>query len=417
MSHTLTPHAPQVTDPVVSALVQYNQGRDPERLALKYAKMRQSPFIFLRGACHLFYPNLPATPSLISAPLAWACGDLHFENFGSYKGDDRQAYFDINDFDEAALAPCTWDLLRLLTSLQCGADELKASPAQARELSQHCVQAYREALLQGKPLWVQGSTATGLVAELFTRLQTRHRVDFLNSRTVLQAGQRQLRADGQKALPASEAQRERVTAFIHQYAQQQTLRPAGYFKVKDVARRIAGTGSLGLPRYVVLVEGKGGPDGHLLLDLKAAQSSSLAPVLATQGVRQPTWMDEAHRIVGVQQRVQAVNHAFLDAVHFDGQACVLRGLQPSEDRVSVGKGQQAKEHLPALAQTLGHLLAWDQLRAAGRSGSANADALIHFAEKTQWVDGLLEAAQHMVQTTQDQWKAFVSSPLGLTGTT
>jgi len=33
--------------------------RDPERLALKYAKMAQSPFIFLRGACHLCYDHLP----------------------------------------------------------------------------------------------------------------------------------------------------------------------------------------------------------------------------------------------------------------------------------------------------------------------------------------------------------------------
>lgn len=95
-------------------LAAYNRGRDPERLALKYAKMRQSPFIFLRGACHLFYDAIPPIDALIHAPLAWACGDLHFENFGSYKGDNRLVYFDINDFDEAALArcnaarPCGW---------------------------------------------------------------------------------------------------------------------------------------------------------------------------------------------------------------------------------------------------------------------------------------------------------------------
>lgn len=409
--------AAQAPDPdaTVAALRHYNQGRDPERLALKYAKMRQSPFVFLRGACHLFYPALPALASLTQAPLAWACGDLHFENFGSYKGDDRQAYFDINDFDEAALAPCTWDLLRLLTSLQCGADELKASPGQAHVMSQDCILAYRDALRLGKPQWVQGATATGLVADLFTRLQSRHRVDFLNSRTVLHNGQRRLRSDGQKALPANPEEVERVKSFVQQYAQQQNRYPASYFEVCDVARRIAGTGSLGLSRYVVLVAGKGAPDGYLLLDLKAAQSSSLAPVLQGLGMPQPAWPSEAARIVGVQQRLQAVNHAFLDAVTFEGQSCVLRGLQPSEDRVSIGKGRQDTAPLSELAATLGRVLAWDQLRASGRNGSANADVLQAFAQTPDWVDELLTAAQTMTALTRQQWLALVASPLGAAG--
>jgi uncharacterized protein (DUF2252 family) len=220
--------------------------------------MRQSPFIFLRGACHLFYGALPAVPALTEAPRAWACGDLHFENFGSYKGDNRLVYFDINDFDEAALAPCTWDLLRLLCSLQCGAADLKASAAQAQALSQACVQAYRQALLRGKPLWVEGETASGVVAALFERLKARRRVDFLNQRTVLHKnGQRQLKVDGQKALPVSEDERRRVTAFVQRYAAQQAQ--PGFFEVIDVARRVAGTGSLGLPRYAVLVQAKARP--------------------------------------------------------------------------------------------------------------------------------------------------------------
>ena len=81
---------------IIDAIFSNNAGRDPERLALKYAKMAQSPFIFLRGACHLFYDVLPDSPLFCEVPLAWCCGDLHFENFGSYKGDNRLVYFDIN---------------------------------------------------------------------------------------------------------------------------------------------------------------------------------------------------------------------------------------------------------------------------------------------------------------------------------
>ena len=109
----------QRSSDVIDAIFGNNAGRDPERLAMKYAKMAQSPFIFLRGACHLFYDHLPDSPLFGDAPLAWCCGDLHFENFGSYKGDNRLVYFDINDYDEAALAPVTWYLIRLLTSIQC----------------------------------------------------------------------------------------------------------------------------------------------------------------------------------------------------------------------------------------------------------------------------------------------------------
>ena len=90
---------------VIREIQAYNAGRDPERLALKYQKMRSSPFGFLRASCHLFYARLPKTELFKAAPLTWICGDLHLENFGSYKGNNRLSYFDLNDFDEAALAP------------------------------------------------------------------------------------------------------------------------------------------------------------------------------------------------------------------------------------------------------------------------------------------------------------------------
>ncbi|MBC7620227.1 MAG: DUF2252 family protein, partial [Candidatus Saccharibacteria bacterium] len=35
---------------VVKRVAKYNAGREPERLALKYAKMRASSFAFLRGS-------------------------------------------------------------------------------------------------------------------------------------------------------------------------------------------------------------------------------------------------------------------------------------------------------------------------------------------------------------------------------
>jgi len=116
---------------VVQCISNFNQNRDLERLTMKYRAMRSSPFVFLRGTCHLFYERLPKTSIFKSAPLTWNCGDLHLENFGSYKGDNRLAYFDMNDFDEAALAPLSMELVRLLTSILVGADSLSISQYEA----------------------------------------------------------------------------------------------------------------------------------------------------------------------------------------------------------------------------------------------------------------------------------------------
>jgi len=392
---------------IIDAIFSNNAGRDPERLALKYAKMVQSPFIFLRGACHLFYDGLPDSPLFRDAPLAWCCGDLHFENFGSYKGDNRLVYFDINDYDEAALAPVTWDMIRLLTSIQCGADALNATHAESLAVSQSCLDAYRSALINGKPLWVERETSGGLVNVLLTTLQGRERAAFLDKRTIRKGRHRSLRLDSVKALPASDAQKKTVTEFMDRFAATQPS--PKFFQVLDIGRRIAGTGSLGVERFVVLVEGKGSPDGNYLLDIKEAKTSAMVPHLARLGIKQPTWSDEASRVVTVQNQMQAVDHAFLQAVKLDGLPCILRGLQPSEDRVAIGEWGKKLDRLKEVVATMGRILAWDQLRASGRSGSASADELIAFAQRGDWVTEMLDAATEMTLMTQQQWKIFTEA--------
>ncbi len=83
-----------------------------------------------------------------------------------------------------------------------------------------------------------------------------------------------LATDTGKALPAPADERERVEAFMREFAKAQP--DPRFFEVLDVARRIIGTGSLRLERYAIRVRG-GGPEGCRLLDLKAAAASSLAP--------------------------------------------------------------------------------------------------------------------------------------------
>jgi uncharacterized protein (DUF2252 family) len=387
----------------VRTIQRFNAGRDPKRLAMKYSNLRKSAFVFLRGTCHLFYERLPAARMRVKAPLVWACGDLHLENFGSFKGDNRLVYFDINDFDESALAPASWDLVRFLTSVLLAADDLKADAGEARALCNAFVRAYAAALAGGSPRWVERDTAGGLIEELLGSLESRTRVHHLDKRTQRKQGQRTIRCDDEHAMPVSDAaERKRVIKMIGAHPQAQA-RPE-FFKVLDVAHRIAGTGSLGLERYVVLVEGKGSPNGNYLLDLKQSVASSLVPHLKTG---QPAWPTQAHRIVAVQQRIQAAPMAFLHAIERRKGSYVLRGLQPSEDRVELYEPGVTFEKIRSVVEEMGRIVAWGQLRSSGRQGSAIADELIAFgnARKT-WHDELVGAARRCAKLVRKDWAAF-----------
>lgn len=373
---------------VVQEIQAFNRGREAERLQLKYRAMRESPFAFLRGNCHLFYRRLPRGGVFRDAPNVWACGDLHLENFGSYKGDNRLTYFDVNDFDESALAPSSWDLVRFLASLHVAAAGMAISGANAQRLCRGFVDAYGTALSTGKAYWIERDTASGLVRTLLDDLRKRERADFIAGRTVVKGKRRLLRTDGKKALPALTAQRERVVEFMHGFAKHEP--EPGFYRVLDVARRIAGTGSLGVDRYVILIEGKGSPDGNYLLDLKQTLPSSLLPRLRTA---QPAWPSEADRVVAVQRRAQAMPVAFLRSVSFRGAPYVLRALQPSEDRIRLDQIGGDMKQLEPLIATMARMVAWAQLRSAGRDGSAIADELMDFGRRKKWKAPLLAAAQ------------------------
>ena len=364
---------------------------------MKYRAMRTGPFAFLRGTCHLFYDRLPRGGAFKAAPSVWVCGDLHLENFGSYKGDNRLVYFDINDFDESALAPASWDLVRFLTSLLIALDGVSVGESKAPLLCKTFLDAYVSSLALGKAYWVERETAQGLVRELLDGLRNRQRASFLDSRTFIKRRQRLLRVDGKKALPPTDSQRTAITNFMTEFAKSQAH--PEFFTVLDVARRVAGTGSLGVDRYAILVQGKGSPDGNYLLDLKQALPSSLLPNLK---VTQPTWKNEARRVVAVQRRMQAVSMAFLQPVLFAETPCVLRALQPSEDRVAIGGSGRTTGDLDHLIRTMGQLVAWAQLRTAGRDGSAIADELIEFGQRKKWKEQLLGASQDCaVQVRKD----------------
>jgi uncharacterized protein (DUF2252 family) len=388
-------------DNVGETILNFNRGRDPERLHMKYASMRRSAFAFLRGSCHLFYAQLPAHPLFDTAPPVWSCGDLHLENFGSYRGEDHLAYFDINDFDESALAPLTWDVVRFLTSLLVGALEMMLDEDDAQALCRVFLDAYNDTLSSGKTTWIERATAGGLLRDLLDSVTLRSRADFLDSRTTVTGGKRRLRIDGRKALAASAQDQQRVTRILDDFSR--TQEDPGFYRAIDIARRVAGTGSLGVERYVILVHGKGGPDGHHLLDLKQALPSSLAEHLDTA---QPHWHDDAERVVALQRRLQAVSIASLHAIA-DARTCyVLRALLPSEDRVTLNRDVESFTRIASVVQSMGKIAASAHLRGAGRDQSATTDELIAFSGDLRWQHTLYKLALRCASQVEQDWRSF-----------
>jgi uncharacterized protein (DUF2252 family) len=389
---------------IVKQILRFNAGRDPERLAMKYRNMCSDAFVFLRATCHLFYTDLGSERVLRKAPAAWACGDLHLENFGTYKGDNRLVYFDLNDFDEAALAPATCDPLRLVTSIIVGRGSMHVTLQQALALCATYLDAYSQSLVQGKARWVERETAPSPISDLMEELRLRHRPEFLDRRTVTKGRRRSIRIDGQKALACPASQKERVLECLNDFAA--TQGNPGFFEVLDVARRIAGNGSLGLDRYIVLVEGKGSPDANYLLDLKQATPSSVARPLR---LKQPAWLDDAQRVVELQRRMQAISVAFLHAVQMGSAPYVLRALQPQQDRVSLAQTGHPIERLANLATVMGHCTAWSQLRSSGRQGSACTDELVDFGAQPEWRKRLLSVARECADQVEANWAAFAAA--------
>lgn len=389
--------------PRLERLVAFHAGRDPERVERKFALMRRDPFAFLRGTNVLFQDDWGRDAGILKkGPLAWQCGDLHAENVGSFRGGNRLTYFDLTDFDDAVLAPVLLDITRLAASVLVAADlhtEHVRGGFDGQAMAAHLVATYRATLAGGKAWWIERATAGGLVRDLLRTLRRRSRRDFLATRVRL--GKRRLRVTGRHALPAPESERARVIDAV----QGALADTAPQLVVHDVARRIAGHGSLGVPRWVLLVEHALPGARFALLDAKIPGPS---PAVAHAPV-QPAWPDDATRVVTIQRLMQAAPPALHRVVPFGDRALVLRELQPSEDRVRLETALHRPRAFRQLLEQMAQLLAWAQLRASGWYGASSGDALQQFAARDDWEGAVIAYAVRAATTVRQDWQAFVAT--------
>jgi uncharacterized protein (DUF2252 family) len=86
-------------------------------LARKHDKMHASAFVFFRATYWRWAETiLDICPEFADAPSVLAVGDIHLENYGTWRDAEGRLAWGVNDFDEAAEMPFALDLVRLAAS-------------------------------------------------------------------------------------------------------------------------------------------------------------------------------------------------------------------------------------------------------------------------------------------------------------
>jgi uncharacterized protein (DUF2252 family) len=110
---------------------------------LRYERMQENPFAFLRGAAAVMAQDLAAEPKVGLA--VQACGDTHLMNFGAFVSPEGNIAFDVNDFDETLDGiDFTLDLKRLGASIAVAALNAGSTAKEARSVAADAVGEYRK---------------------------------------------------------------------------------------------------------------------------------------------------------------------------------------------------------------------------------------------------------------------------------
>jgi len=211
----------------------------------KHALMAQSPSVFLRGTFYRWVQVFPQKcRDLASAPEILCVGDLHIDNFGTWRDDEGRLAWGVNDFDEAARLPFTNDLVRLATSAKLALTKVKFSTG-----CQEILRGYSETI-NAAAAGDKGKVQPIILAEgnhwleriAVAQLRDPHLFWAQLEETDLPDS---VRSVSRKAIPP-------VAARLLS----RTL-PDGVSKV-EWRSRTAGVGSLGRQRFVALAEWRGG---------------------------------------------------------------------------------------------------------------------------------------------------------------
>ena len=389
---------------ITERILKYNSAFKPEFISLKYKLMAENPFRFFRGTCHIFYEDLNLGEPLPSSPVTWNCGDLHIENFGSYRGDNKLVYFDLNDFDEAILAPVLWDLVRMITSIFLAFDSLKITDEQALKAVEMFLKTFTHILYEGNARYIEPQTATGIVKKFLKSASDRKQKELINERTKLIKGRVQLDKGLNKHLKVNKQLKQELIDNFIPWMKSNNAPPNDY-KVMDVCFRIAGTGSIGVERFLFLIQKVNDAKRFMLIDMKEAGPSSLLPY---NHITQPIWKSEAERIISVQKRMQNISPAQLSENIFNEHSYVMQEMQPTKDRINFELIENDFKKISCVMQDMAIITASSYLSSSGRQGSCVADDLILFAQNILWHKPIVDYSLAYTQKVKNDFKNFLS---------
>jgi hypothetical protein len=335
-------------------------------LRLKHARMAAAPFPFLRATFYRWVALWrEACAELADAPSVLAVGDLHVENFGTWRDAEGRLAWGINDFDEAFPLPYALDLVRLATSALLAIDEhqLAISPERAASA---ILAGYRSGIASGdgEPFVLEEEhpalRAMALGAErdpvrFWTKLSAAKPV-------AAPRGVRRLLA---RHLPEARSE----TRILH---------------------RIAGLGSLGRPRYLALAEVAGA--------LVAREAKAMLPsACAWAG------LGHAERVFYAAILERAVRSP--DPFLVIDKGWLVRRLAPRSSRIALADLPKRRDEL-RLLEAMGQETANVHL---GTEGAATGIARDLRRRGGRW---LFAGAQRMAEATLADWRAWRKSRAG-----
>lgn len=413
MSQLLTRHnRPQQ---VLDAITAVNVGLSDTDRAAKYTKLATSPYRFFRGTNHLYWNDvwhdwrfalfggLPETQT-------WLQGDAHAYNFGAYGHHDDNVRYGMDDFDDALIADYQYDIWRLAISLVLDAREnVSLSHKATRKALRALLESYHDELTthaSGKtPEAVTLDTAKGPLKPFMQEVaDKRSRARMLEKWTQQSAEGRCFadRPDKLVGLPAHIASQLRKAVeeeYRHTLQSVRVEADDDHFQVKDMARRLdAGTGSLGLERFYVLIEGGHGHEhDDVILDVKqqtppegwammtAAQKKAWRKAFPHEGIR------HAAAFCAIAEHPDI----YLGWLHLGDNVFSVRERSPFKVDFPTHKINAAKPYRKLVKQW-GRILAREHLRGAR---ALHQDDPARFARSVcARLDGRLEHFVDMVTT-------------------
>jgi hypothetical protein len=341
---------------------------DQKDLKLKHERMKAELFPFMRATYYRWAQLWPEIcPDLAKAPHVLAVGDLHVENFGTWRDLEGRLIWGVNDFDEAWRMAYTIDLVRLAVSAHL-AVEAGNLPLKREDICNTMLEGYRESLQnQGCPFVLGGRH------EWLRRIaegELRDPVPFWKKMDALST----LRA---------EAPLSAIDALEH-------LMPAHDIKYRLV-HRTAGLGSLGHARYVALADWHG---GRIAREAKALvpSSSCWAHCLATDknvGPAEILYQTIINRAVRCPDPFVQLRGRW-----------IVRRLGPHCSRIELASLRGPDTELRLL-----HAMGWETANIHLGTPSGRKSILRHLdKQKGKWLHHAAEAMLQAVREDWDVWK-------------